>query len=144
MPKLKISLWVSTCLLLMLPILGNADEWQKINDPKSLDEIYNDTVLVGVQWEQSQFHLNFAPTDWNIEYCQDGTGQLTFKGIVSPRSWKIKGKDQVCITTEFGEKCYFYERHLKYKGLYRNGLVGSKTPTWVFRVSDQKPTICKK
>ena len=143
MPKWKLTSLMSLCLVFMLAPLGNANQWQKINDPDALAKIYNNTVLVGVQWPRQQYDLNKIPTDWQIEYCQDGSGRLTFWGEVTPRSWRIKGRNQVCITTDYGEKCYFFEQHSIYGKLYRSGLAGSKIAPWVFKISDRQPAICE-
>ena len=54
------------------------------------------------------------------EYSPDGTGMLYSWGASIPRTWAVKGDDQVCITEESGESlCYRFEISADTPGLYR-------------------------
>jgi hypothetical protein len=54
------------------------------------------------------------------EYSPDGTGMLYSWGASIPRTWALKGDDQVCITEENGEAlCYQFEISGGTPGLYR-------------------------
>lgn len=119
-----------------------ANSWRKVNDRDTLRRIYSNTVVRGISLPQKDFDLNKVHSDWHIEYCQDGTGMLTFRGQSIPRTWRIKGNDQVCIATGAGERCYQYEQHSQYGLLFRSGLANSKQMPWGFTVSLKKPAFC--
>lgn len=53
------------------------------------------------------------------EYHPDGTGILHAWGASIPRTWSVKGKDQVCITAERETQCYQFELNSKDPALYR-------------------------
>jgi hypothetical protein len=44
------------------------------------------------------------------EYHPDGTGTLYSWGAQIPRTWEVKGDDQICITSERKTNCYQFER----------------------------------
>ena len=136
-------LFVSIFLLFLQSTGVFASDWKKIQDPETLKKIYTDTTLRGINYPQSNLDYNQLNTEWQIEYCSDGTGILTFMGHTYPRTWKIKGNDQICITVRSEEKCHFYEEHTKYLDVYRMGVVGKRNAPWVFTVRRQKPEICK-
>lgn len=138
----------NTCLLMLICILSFysssafGSDWRKVNNPETLEKIYSDTRLRGVDSPHSNFEYNKLNTQWHIDYCSNGTGVLTFWDESYPRTWKIKGKDQVCVTVHSEEKCYFYEEHIKYLDVYRTGVIGKRNAPWVFIVNYQKPAIC--
>jgi hypothetical protein len=69
------------------------------------------------------------------EYNPDGTGTLFSWGAAIPRTWSVKGDDQLCITEERATQCYKIERNRAAPDLYRARNV--KTDSWVeFRVTD--------
>jgi hypothetical protein len=54
------------------------------------------------------------------EYSPDGTGMLYSWGASIPRTWAVRGDDQVCIREENGETlCYRFEINSGTPGLYR-------------------------
>ena len=53
------------------------------------------------------------------EYHPDGTGMLHAWGASIPRTWSVKGDDQVCITAELNRQCYRFELSSEDPGLYR-------------------------
>jgi hypothetical protein len=53
------------------------------------------------------------------EYFPDGTGILFAWGASIPRTWSVKGEDQVCITAERETQCYQFELNSKDPTLYR-------------------------
>lgn len=143
MPNRKIHIFVSVCILFFLSTSIYANEWRKIEDKESLEKIYHDTTLRGVSWPNPKFKNQQLNTQWHIDYCADGTGVLIFWEEKYPRTWKVTGQDQVCIRTDFGEKCYFFEESTKYKDLYRGGVFGKKKAPWVFTVINEKPEWCR-
>lgn len=137
-------LFVSIFFLLLQSTGVFASDWKKIQDPETLMKIYNDTTLRGSDYPPSDVVREKMNTEWQIDYCSDGTGILTFMGHTYPRTWRINGSDQVCVTASSEEKCYFFEKHTKYLDVYRLGVVGRRqnTTPWVFNVIRQKPEIC--
>jgi len=61
------------------------------------------------------------------EYFPDGTGTLYSWGAKIPRTWEVKGDDQICITAREKTKCYKLERNSDNPDLYRvHDLVSGK------------------
>lgn len=139
----KMVLWFGLTVFTLMSSSVNAGQWKKIDTEESLKEMFNNVTVRGFSVPQKNFELNKVQTDWQIEYCHDGTGILTFMGQTYPRKWVIKGNDHVCITSDYGERCYYYEQHIKYGSLYRSGLVGSRKTPWSFTISKTKSEICK-
>ena len=63
------------------------------------------------------------------EYNPDGTGILHAWGASIPRSWVVKGEDQVCINAQQITTCYKFERNSDNENLYRAREVVSGTVT---------------
>lgn len=133
---------ISICTLCLYASWVCASDWKRVGDPETLAAIYSDTTLRGVNYPQSEIAYNKLNTEWQIDYCSDGTGILTFMGHTYPRTWAVKGQDQVCVTVHSEEKCYFYEEHTKYLDVYRSGVSDKRAAPWVFVVNRQKPAIC--
>lgn len=135
-----------TCITLSFVLTNNfsahAQDWKKIDDPKVFRQIYTDTTLRGMQWPTANLDFHHLDTNWQINYCADGTGVLIFWANETPRTWEIIGNDKVCISSAQGEKCYFCEENLKYKDIFKCGMVGQKEAPWVFKVINEKPEIC--
>ena len=93
-------------------------------------------------WPKTNLDYALLDTSWEIKYCADGTGVLTFWANEIPRTWEILGNDKVCISTPSGKKCYFCEENLKYENIYRCGVEGQKEAPYVFMVTKGKPDIC--
>ena len=53
------------------------------------------------------------------EYNVDGTGMLHAWGASIPRTWEVKGNDQLCITAKKEPLCYTLEKKSGEEGLYR-------------------------
>ncbi|RLA45041.1 MAG: hypothetical protein DRR06_08240 [Gammaproteobacteria bacterium] len=53
------------------------------------------------------------------EYFADGTGVVHEYGASFPRTWEVKGDNQVCISSARGHVCYTYERNTTDPDLYR-------------------------
>ena len=69
----------------------NAAEWEPVEDPALLRELFSDTLLQatlkgGVKAEAT--------------YNADGTGELRAWGDTFARSWEVRGNDRVCIGME--------------------------------------------
>jgi hypothetical protein len=65
-------------------------------------------------------------------YSADGRGILIQGDRRTPRTWAIKGKDQVCVTHDSGTDCFTFERHRK----NRNQIIGRHiTQPWSFQAT---------
>jgi len=53
------------------------------------------------------------------EYFSDGTGVVREYGASFPRTWEIKGDDQVCISSAHDHICYVFERNSADPDLFR-------------------------
>jgi len=53
------------------------------------------------------------------EYNADGSGTLTAWGADSPRTWEVKGNDQICIAERRTTNCYQIENNSTDPNLYR-------------------------
>ncbi len=53
------------------------------------------------------------------EYRADGTGILHAWGATVPRTWEIKGDDQLCITAEGETQCFRLDKSASVPDLYR-------------------------
>lgn len=142
MNKLIASLCLSFTLVHSQVILVHAQEWKRIDDRQTLEKIYVDKALRGIYYPTANRDFQHLDTNWQIDYCADGTGILTFWEQKTPRTWEITADDEVCISTQHGKKCYFCEENMKYKDIYRCGVVGKREAPWVFAVQNEKPESC--
>lgn len=53
------------------------------------------------------------------EYRADGTGTLYTWGTALPRTWEIRGDDQICITERADTMCFTFEQNTGDAGVYR-------------------------
>ncbi len=51
-------------------------------------------------------------------YRADGKGLYVSGQLRIPRTWEIKGKDQVCVTDTEGTFCHRFQRNTKYPDEY--------------------------
>lgn len=74
------------------------------------------------------------------EYRPDGTGTLYAWGASIPRTWSVKGDDQICITAESVTQCYTLERNAANPELYRarDAATGALAE---FRVTEDLATV---
>lgn len=98
----------SALLVLSTLVLGHAhvpalaaDDWVEIKDPSELRALYSNKTFRG--------------NGWIGHYRADGTGVLIFAGAKpAPRTWEVRGKDQVCATPESGTtRCATFKRSTK-------------------------------
>ena len=74
------------------------------------------------------------------EYFADGTGVLYSWGATIPRTWSIKGEDQLCITAGLETNCYLIDRHINKFDLYRvRDVITGRIA--VFKVVEQSSAI---
>lgn len=90
------------CMLSTPAMTQSSKDWVDIKDPKELRALYSNKTFKG--------------NDWVAHFRADGKGILiAMGGKPIPRTWEVKGNDQVCITsTEVGvTNCFRFQRHRK-------------------------------
>jgi len=53
------------------------------------------------------------------EYYEDGTAKIEAWGETFPRTWEVRGDDQVCYSSTTETNCYTFEQNLDVPGEYR-------------------------
>jgi hypothetical protein len=117
--------------------IANAADWEPVEDPALLRELFSDTLLETTLKNGVKAEAN---------YNADGTGELRAWGDSFARTWEIKGNDQVCIGTEREVKCFSMEQSTDQADTYRatNSASGEQAVIAVTRsegkvVIDSKP-----
>jgi hypothetical protein len=97
-------------LILTAGFSARAAEWQPLADPEILRTLFSDTVM------QTTLTGNVQA---EATYNSDGTGELRAWDETFPRTWKVKGDDQVCIGTERGTNCFQIEQSAEQADTFR-------------------------
>lgn len=84
----------------------SSKEWVAIKTPEELRAIYSNTTLRGTVFGNK----GARSTPFMGHYRSDGTGVLIVGDRRLPRTWEIKGNDQVCVTDAEATNCYRYQR----------------------------------
>jgi hypothetical protein len=82
----------------------NSTDWVDIKDPKELRALYSNKTFHG--------KVVGGPA-WVAYHRSDGKALLVINGKKIPRTWRVKGNDQVCVTTTTETTCYTYQRNRK-------------------------------
>lgn len=81
----------------------SSKDWEKITNPDELRALHSNKTIKGNMG---------AGTSYTAYYRSDGKALLLWKNQRIPRTWMIKGNDQVCYSdSEFGTRCYSFQRH---------------------------------
>ncbi|MEP1473003.1 MAG: hypothetical protein ABJK20_15010 [Halieaceae bacterium] len=97
-------------LLFALPGAVLAQTWEPYTGAENLRRLMSDTVVEAKPKE--------GVTSVG-RYNKDGTGELTVWGETFPRTWRIEGEDQVCITVGQSETCARLEKAVGQEAVYR-------------------------
>jgi hypothetical protein len=87
--------------------VSTAAQWIPIRNVDELRAIYTDTTIQGT----AEVGRSRRVTPFTGQYRADGTGILFISGRQIPRTWEVKGDDQVCATDTSGKNCYRLERN---------------------------------
>ncbi len=117
------------CVLSAPVITQGEDEWVAINNPAELRAIYSNKTFKGV---------TSGGTAYVGHYSADGRGVLIYEDKSIPRTWAVKGNDQVCATDTSGTTCYVFWRHRDKQNVFKNMNV-EKGWTTEFTVEDGIP-----
>lgn len=98
-------------------------DWVDIKNPKELRSLYSGKTLKGKGGDGVPFIGH---------YRADGTGIMIRAGQRIPRTWEVKGKDQVCVTDPSGVNCFRFRRHAR----DRAQIVGHHVSQhWIFQAT---------
>ncbi len=106
-PSLRLG--VLACSLI-IPCTVLAQSWEPYTGAENLRRLMSDTVVEGKPKE--------GVTSIG-RYNKDGTGELTVWGETFPRTWRIEGEDQVCISVGQSETCARFEKAVGQETVYR-------------------------
>ena len=110
---------------------GSPDNWAKLSGADKLREFVS-----GARAE-----IELKPGVIAIgEYDADGTATIEAWGEIFPRTWEVRGDDQVCYTSATETNCYTFEQNLAVPGEYRSRDVKTGELI-VFRVSETDPRV---
>jgi hypothetical protein len=100
--------FLAQLLFLSGPLL--AQGWEAYTGAENLRRLMSDTVMEGVPREG---------VTSTARYNKDGTGELTAWGETFPRTWRVQGEDQICITVGQSENCVRIEKSTGQESAYR-------------------------
>ncbi|MBM4348202.1 MAG: DUF3990 domain-containing protein [Deltaproteobacteria bacterium] len=95
-------------LLLMLSGPVASQDWVDIKNPNELRALCSNKT----------FRSTFGGGPIVEHYRADGKGIFISGEIRTPRTWEVKGNDQVCFSSEKGTDCCRFQRNKKYPDEY--------------------------
>ncbi len=102
----------TTFLFLSTTLLAQSAEWHPVTGEGNLRNFMSGKTL---EWEEPSGDKSRG------EYRPDGTGILySWGGAEIPRTWEIKGENQVCITARQDVACWQLEKNNADPNLYRS------------------------
>ena len=125
------SIALSALLVLSTGSAAQGNEWTPVTGSDALRD-----YMSGMKAERTLPSGEISRGNYNA----DGSGTLTAWGADIPRTWEVKGDDQVCITEKRATNCYQIEKNSAAPNLYRarniaSGEVGE------FEVVDGKSVV---
>ena len=106
------------CLAAALPL--QAADWVDVKDPKALRALYSNKTFKG---------KDYLDRPWVGHYRADGQGVMVIHdGTRIPRTWSVKGNDQVCLKLPWETACYRLQRHAAKPATYRSIPLASALP----------------
>ncbi len=101
---------VLACLLFLTVTPAAAKEWTPVTGKDAIGQL-----MSGLQAERTlpggEVHRG--------EYLPDGTGMLYAWGAEIPRTWAVKGSNQICVKAKGRSICYQLERNSSNPNLFR-------------------------
>jgi hypothetical protein len=119
------------CLLLFAVSNTNAQTWEPVTSAQELSALFSDTVMSAT--------LKDGVTA-TATYNSDGTGELKAWGDTFPRSWRVKGDEQVCLDIDEQIRCFTVEKDSSGSNQYRSYNVETGESV-VFEVHQQDITV---
>ena len=97
--------------LAAVPALAqNSKDWVDIKSAKELRALYSNKTFKG---------KDYLDRPWMGHYRADGQGIMISEAGRIPRSWEVKGDDQVCVKSSSSTPCFRFQRHKTKAGIYR-------------------------
>ena len=97
--------------LVSMPALPqDAKDWVDIKSAKELRALYSNKTFKG---------KDYLDRPWIGHYRADGQGIMISEAGRIPRSWEVKGDDQVCVKSSSSTPCFRFQRHKTKAGIYR-------------------------
>jgi len=124
-------LFAGAALALAAAAPAAAADWQDIKDPAALRALYSNKTFKGKDYLDRPFVAH---------YRADGQGLMIWQGTRVPRTWSVKGNDQVCVKLPWDSPCYRFQRHATKPGFYRSIDIANDMTT-EFTVEDGIPTF---
>jgi len=123
---------VTVAILSMALSAGaQAQTWQSVTGTDELSALFSDTVQTATLKDGV-----IAVATYN----SDGTGELKAWGSTFPRSWEVKGDDQVCVGISDDIRCFTIEVDASNPKTHR-GRVVTTGETVIFEVEERQVTI---
>lgn len=89
------------CMLSAPAMPQSSKDWVDIKDPKELRAIYSNKTFRGKAYGQP----------FVAHYGSDGKGILIAGELRTPRTWEVKGNDQVCVKDAMATNCFRFQRN---------------------------------
>jgi hypothetical protein len=99
-----------SCLAALSVSADDSKDWVDIKNPQELRALYSNKTFKGKDYLDRPFIGH---------YRADGQGIMIGAQGRVPRSWEVKGNDQVCVKLPWESPCYRFLRHTSKPGLYR-------------------------
>lgn len=96
------------CMLSAPALPQSSRDWVDIKNPKELRALFSNKT----------FRSTFKGVAVAEHYRADGKGLYISAQQRIPRTWQIKGNDQVCVTDTDGTFCYRFQRNKKNRDEY--------------------------
>ena len=101
---------LSAMLVMGAATSAQGNEWEPVTGAQALRDF-----MSGVKAERELPNGDISRGEYNA----DGTGTLYSWGAAIPRTWEVKGDDQICVTAERVTGCFQLERNTAEPDLYR-------------------------
>ncbi len=120
-----------TCLVSVSVVMAKANDWSAVTGAAKLTMFMSDLKAERVlpNGEISRG-----------EYRVDGTGVLYSWGAEIPRTWEVKGENQICVAAERKRLCYTLEQNRQDSTRYRVQGVDSDVVTEI-KITGEKTTV---
>jgi hypothetical protein len=101
---------ISLFLVMAAVSTAHSAEWEPVTGTDSLQNLMSGTKA---ERELPNGEISRG------EYNPDGTGTIYSWGAAIPRTWEVRGDDQICITAKGVSNCYWFEKNSADATMYR-------------------------
>jgi len=120
----RVSSFVAALFASIASPVSVADNWQPLTGASNLQQLVSGTT--------ARIELRPGVTAVGT-YRADGTAEIEAWNETFPRTWAVRGEDQVCYSSAEQTSCYRFEQNLDKPGEYRarNAETDELFPFWV-------------